>query len=142
MFASTASRNSFQGFASAYRSIGVETGVSSASPHRLVAMLFDGFQDAVAQARGALACGDTAGKGRAVSRAARIVEEGLKAGLNLKDGGKLAADLDALYGYVSLRLTHANLHNSDAALEECSRLIEPVRSAWTAIAGQAAANVQ
>jgi flagellar protein FliS len=34
---------------------------------------------------------------------------------------------------VALRLTHANLHNDEAALDECVRLIEPIRSAWAAI---------
>ena len=27
----------------------------------------------------------------------------------------------------------ANLHNDDAALDECVRLLEPVRAAWIAI---------
>ncbi len=142
MFATSPSTNAFQGCASAYRSVGVETGVSAATPHRLVTMLFDGFQDAMAQARGALAAGDTQSKGRAITRAARIVEEGLKAGLNLKDGGKLASDLDSLYAYISVRLTHANLHNDEAALEECGRLIEPLRTAWAAIGGKPAASLQ
>jgi flagellar protein FliS len=39
-----------------------------------------------------------------------------------------------------LRLTHANIHNDLAALEECTRLLEPVRSAWAAIGTQAEAH--
>jgi flagellar protein FliS len=124
--------------ASAYRQIGVETGVGGASPHQLVSLLFDGCIDAIAQARGALQQGDAAAKGRAIGRAVRIVEEGLKAGLDLEAGGALAADLRALYGYIVLRLTRANLHNDDAALAECQRLIEPVREAWSRIASDAA----
>jgi flagellar protein FliS len=34
---------------------------------------------------------------------------------------------------VSLRLTQANLNNDVAALDECVKLLEPVRSAWLAI---------
>jgi flagellar protein FliS len=129
MFASAASRNA----SNAYRSVGMETSVSSASPHRLVAMLFDGLSDALARARGAMQAGQIAEKGRAIGHAVRIVEEGLRSSLNLDDGGAVAADLNRLYGYVTLRLTHANLHNDPAALQECSDLIEPVRSAWLAI---------
>ena len=70
---------------------------------------------------------------RAIIRAVRIVDEGLKANLNLEQGGKLAADLNALYGYITMRLTYANVSNDAAALEECAKLIEPVRSAWIAI---------
>ena len=39
-----------------------------------------------------------------------------------------------------MRLTHANLHNDAAALDECQALLEPVRAAWAAIGpGRAAA---
>ena len=63
----------------------------------------------------------------------------LKATLDLDGGGKLAADLSALYGYVALRMTQANLNNDSAALDECVRLMEPVRSAWVAIGPDATA---
>ncbi|MDL2336344.1 MAG: flagellar export chaperone FliS [Pseudomonadota bacterium] len=137
MFADTYSATrSAPSLANAYRQVGTETGVSGASPHKLIQMLFDGFQEAVAQARGALRSRVIEAKGRAISRALRIVDEGLHAGLNMSAGGELAADLDALYTYVALRLTHANLHNDEAALDECVRLIEPIRSAWAAIGPQ------
>ena len=119
--------------ASAYARIDVETGALDASPHKLIQMLFDGLQDALARARGALVEGRIEAKGRAIAHAARIVEEGLKSALDLKAGGKIAADLDALYAYMALRLTQANLHNDAAALDECARLLEPVRSAWAEI---------
>lgn len=126
-----------QTFAAAYRQVGVHTAVSTADPHRLVALLFDGCLEAIAQARGAIRSGQVEAKGRAIGRAARIVDEGLRAALDLRGGGSLAADLDALYGYLTLRLTHANLHSDEAALAECERLIEPLREAWQAIAPRA-----
>ncbi len=116
-----------------YQQVGVETRLLGASPHQLVAMLFDGFVEAVAQARGALAQKDLATKGRAIGRAVRIIDEGLRAGLDLQAGGTLARDLHELYGYLTLRLTVANLRNDDAALEECLRLIRPLQEAWQAI---------
>jgi len=119
--------------ANLYARVGVETGVSGATPHKLVAMLFDGFVDAIAQAKGALAAGNVEVKGRAIGRAARIVDEGLKAGLDLSAGGSLAADLADLYAYVTLRLTYANLHNDPDALDECLRLVTPLRDAWRSI---------
>ena len=125
-----------QASAVAYRRIGVETGVASASAHQLVQMLFDGFVDAVAQAKGAIASGQVQTKGRAIVRAARIVDEGLKASLDLRGGGSLAADLSDLYAYVTLRLTQANLRNDPRALDECLALIQPLREAWASIAPQ------
>ena len=126
------SRHASSAFAGAYRKVGVETGVAAASPHELVTMLFDGFNAAVGEARIALAEGQVEAKCKALIRALRIVDEGLKAPLDAS-GGALTANLSSLYGYVSLRLTQANLNNDVAALDECVKLMEPVRSAWLAI---------
>ncbi len=120
---------------SLYRQVGVA--MPDASPHRLVAMLFDGLLDSIAQARGALAAGDVPRKGREIARAVRILDEGLKAGLDRSAGGTLATDLDDLYAYAMTRLTQANLRNDDAALAECHALMQPLRDAWNAIAPQA-----
>ncbi len=117
-----------------YQQVGVETRVNSASPHQLVALLFDGYMEAVAQARGALLKNDRLAKGVAIGRAVRIIEEGLRAGLDLRAGGQLARDLHELYGYLTLRLTQANLRDDAAALDECQRLMAPLRDAWAAIA--------
>ena len=130
---------SSQAYANAYRQVEVQTGVHTASPHQLVSMIFDGLLACLARAQGAIQNGDTAAKAQHLGRAVRIVDEGLKSALNLQEGGKLAQDLDDLYAYVIVRLTHANLHGDEAALEECKRLIHPLRDAWQAIAPKAAA---
>lgn len=123
--------------AAAYRQVGVETGVAAASPHALVAMLYAGLFDSLAQARGALQTGQIETKGRAIGRAVRIVEEGLRSCLDEERGGPLAANLKSVYGYVVLRLTQANLHNDVAALDECAQILEPLHAAWQAIAPRA-----
>lgn len=138
MFASASLRNA----SVAYRQMGAENAVSSATAHELIALLFEAFSESVAQARGALITGRIDVKGEAIARAVRIVEEGLKAGLDLERGGELAQNLRQLYGYVTLRLTEANLHNDLTALEECTRLVEPVRQAWRAIDPQKPALAQ
>lgn len=122
-----------------YQEVQVSTGVDGASPHQLIAMLYDGLNDCIAQARGAIRAGNIELKGRSIGRAVRIVEEGLKAGLNLKEGGALAASLNDLYAYMALRLTQANLRSDEAALEECAQLLEPLRSAWAEISMKTAA---
>jgi flagellar protein FliS len=119
-----------------YQQVGVETRLAGATPHALVAMLFDGWMEAVAQARGAMRSGDIGAKGQAIGRAVRIIDEGLRAGLDLRAGGALARDLHELYGYLTMRLTAANLRNDEAALDECQRLMRPLQEAWAAIAPQ------
>lgn len=125
-------------FGQMYRDVSVETGVVDATPHRLVEMLFDGLLEAIARASSAMTEGDLAAKGQAIGRAVRIIDEGLKAGLNLQEGGGLAQDLRDLYAYLTLRLTQANLRNDKLALAECQQLATTLRDAWTAIAPQAA----
>lgn len=122
-----------------YRQVGVESQLAMATPHALVAMLFDGFVEAIALARLAMRQGQTEVKGQALGRAVRIVEEGLRGGLDLQAGGSLARDLNELYSYLCLRLTQANLRNDEDALDECLRLLQPLREAWTAIADSPAA---
>lgn len=119
--------------AHAYRRVGVETAVEDATPHKLIDLLFDGYMDALTAARGAMRNGQIEMKGKAIGRAARIIEEGLKAGLNLRDGGRLAQDLRSLYDYLTMRLTLANLRNDESILDECVSLIEPLRQAWKSI---------
>lgn len=116
-----------------YRQVGTGTAVDGASPHRLIALLFDGLVESLSQARYAIRAKQIEAKTKAINRAISITAQGLKGGLNIKDGGELATRLDALYSYITVRLSHANLRNDEAAIEECMRLIEPIRDAWTTI---------
>lgn len=136
MFSSPLAQRRPQQLAAAYRQVGAETAIAGASPHQLVLMLFDGYMDALAQARGAMRAGQIEAKGRAIGRAVRIVDEGLRAALNLQGGGTLARDLNDLYGYLTMRLTLVNLRNDEEGLDECQRLMQPLREAWVSIADQ------
>jgi flagellar secretion chaperone FliS len=124
--------------ASAYQRVSIETAVSQATPHQLVSLLFEGLLKNTGGARAAMARGDIAGKGMQITKAVRIIDEALKPALNLAEGGDIAANLNGLYGYCSMRLTHANLHNDDAALADVIRVIEPIADGWKQIGGQVA----
>lgn len=121
-------------FASAYREVDSVTAITSASPHKLVSLLYGALAKQITVARGALARRDIPEKCRAVSHAVRIVEEGLLAPLDLDAGGEIATNLHDLYEYMVHRLTIANLRNDDAALAECGRLVETLREGWDGIA--------
>jgi flagellar secretion chaperone FliS len=116
--------------ASAYKKVGVETSVGQANPHDLVVMLFDGLMVAVGSAQAALRSGDIKTKCNNIVIAVRILEEGLKGGLNLEQGGDIAQNLSNLYDYCVVRLTQANARNDMAALDEVMRIVEPIASGW------------
>lgn len=122
--------------AAAYQDVGASTALQDASPHRLVALLYEALASQIAGARGALGRDDVPAKGRAIAHAVRIVDEGLRAPLDLHGGGAIAANLHDVYGYLVQRLTLANLRNDDAMLHECARLADTLREGWDGIAEQ------
>ena len=88
-------------------------------------------------ARGALQRGEIEEKGRLLSKAGRILEEGLKASLDPTQG-ELASNLSALYDYCNTRLMLANVRNDVALIDEVVNLVTPIADGWSQIApGQA-----
>ena len=132
----TRTANSAAGVRS-YAQVGLQSAAMSASPHQLITMLFDGAKIAIAMARHHMACKEIAAKGRAISKAINIVDNGLKASLDAQAGGeagaKLVDNLSALYDYISQRLMQANLHNDPVLLDEADRLLDNISSAWREI---------
>jgi flagellar protein FliS len=122
--------------AKAYSNIHVETGVHGADAHQLICLLLDGALTQIATAVNALERGDVAAKGKAISHAASIIDEGLRGALDMKAGGQVAATLDDLYACVLLRLTEANVRNDAALLRGCCDLLQPLRDAWLTIKPQ------
>lgn len=123
----------------AYAKVGLETGVSAASPHKLIVMLYDGALAAIATASAQMAAGNIQEKGKAISKAIQILDNGLRASLDREAGGEIAANLDALYEYMSGRLLQANLKNDPQALEEVRGLLADLRDTWNQIGGNTGA---
>ncbi|MHB1123407.1 MAG: flagellar export chaperone FliS [Ramlibacter sp.] len=123
--------------ARAYAHVGTEISVMSASPHQLIVMLFEGAKTAITMARHHMEMKNVGAKGKAISKAIDIVENGLRASLDAQAGGPavadLTTDLSALYGYISQRLMQANLHNDPALLDEVDGLLDAIGSAWREI---------
>ena len=113
---------------SAYQRINVETSMHTIDQHQLVSLLYGGVMDAITSARG-----DVPLKCNSISKAIRILEEGLSTALDRDGGGELAVNLGELYDYCLQRLIQANIRNDDAILAEVGRLIEQVALGWNQI---------
>ncbi|MDP1931195.1 MAG: flagellar export chaperone FliS [Gammaproteobacteria bacterium] len=127
-----------------YRKINTESGIDSASPHRLIQMLMSGALDRLAQAKGALERKDIPGKGLLLGKAISILA-GLQASLDKSKSAEITANLDALYDYMQRRLLEANIKNDTTMIDEVSGLLRTVKSAWDEIdpsvpAGETALN--
>lgn len=115
-----------------YRKVGVQSGVESATPHKLIQMLIDGAIEKVQLARGYMERHEIAKKCETVSWAMAIID-GLRSSLDMSAGGDIAANLDALYDYMLRRLLDGNLDNDPAALDEVGKLLTELREGWNGI---------
>jgi flagellar protein FliS len=120
----------------AYANVGLESNVATADPHKLILMLYQGALLAISAARGQILRKEIAAKGKSISHAITIIEEGLKSSLDKNVGGALAQNLSALYEYMNQRLLIANLKNDVGALDEVSRLLTDLKGAWEEIRPQ------
>ena len=102
-------------------------------PMRLVAMMLEGASSRIRLALNSIEHGDRARKSKAIAVACEIIGH-LEAALDRKAGGEVADNLSALYRYVLLQLTDANLRNDPALLREALDVLGRIESAWTAIA--------
>jgi flagellar protein FliS len=119
--------------ANAYANVGVDTGVLAASSNKLTIMLYEGAISACRSAMIHMQNKDIPNKGAMLSKAIMIIESGLRMSLNKKAGGEIALSLDALYGYISHRLTLANIRNQPELIVEVIKLLTELKSAWEAI---------
>jgi flagellar protein FliS len=105
---------------------------------RLLMLLLDGGGRFLRLAREALAGGDVAGSGQAISRAQAIVAE-LQGTLDHQAGGEIAGNLHRLYDFMLFHLTEANAQGSvrhvdeviatyDTVTDAFRQILEPVRS--------------
>lgn len=118
---------------SAYQRVGVESGVESANPHKLILMLFEGANEALAKAKMHIQHGEVAAKGQMLSKAIMIIDHGLKASLDMNAGGDLAIKLQSLYDYMSHRLFLANIQNDAEIINEVHKLLSELYDAWKSI---------
>ena len=115
-----------------YRQVGTQSGVASASPHRLIQMLMEGALEKINLAKGYMQRGDIALKGSHISWAISIID-GLRMSLDKESGGEVAQNLDDLYDYMGRRLAEANLDNNEAMLNEVAGLLVEIKSAWDTV---------
>jgi flagellar protein FliS len=96
-------------------------------------MLYEGAINACQSAIEYMQHQDIVNKGAKLTKAILIIESGLRASLDKKAGGEIAESLDALYGYMSMRLSQANIRNQPELVKEVIILLADLKEAWVAI---------
>jgi flagellar protein FliS len=120
-------------YANTYKQVGLETEIAGADPHKLVMMLLDGAISATKLASIGIQKRDIQSKSAQLSKAISIINEGLRASLDHKQGGQIASRLDSLYLYITSQLLEANLSNRTEPLNEALELLVMIQDAWKGI---------
>jgi flagellar secretion chaperone FliS len=103
--------------------------VNTASPERLLIMMYDGAIRFVGEASSHLEDGRVGERGIAISKAMAIISE-LSATLDHEIGGQIAANLAGLYDYMLRELLQANLHDDGERLTRVKGLLADLRLTW------------
>lgn len=117
----------------AYKKVDIETTLDTATPEKLILMLFEGAQISINNAKRHMLNKEIPQKGASISKAIMIIDNGLKASLDIERGGEISQKLYSLYDYMTLRLLIANSKNKPEILDEVLQLLSELNGAWAAI---------
>ncbi|MEW5766935.1 MAG: flagellar export chaperone FliS [bacterium] len=109
-----------------YRQASVET----ASPAKLILMLYEGAIKFLKQAKEALPEKKYDVVSGRLIRTQEILNE-LMISLDMKAGGELSANLYRLYDYMNRRLIDANIKKEAKIIEEVQSMFVELREAWS-----------
>lgn len=125
--------------AASYNQVRVESGVAAARPIDLVVMVYDGAIEVLGKAAAQLRAGDITAKNQSITRAIRIIDEGLRAPLDMR-AGEVASNLAGLYDYMTRRLLQGSARNDATIIDEVRNLLLDLKSAWDELATRGKTN--
>ncbi len=105
------------------------THIQTASPEKILIMLYDGAIRFCREAMQAMDTGNTEVQNEKITRVMAIVGE-FAVSLDHDIGGDIARDLDALYMFMIRELTRANVEKDNKALETVHELLSGLRDTW------------
>ncbi|WP_030176422.1 flagellar export chaperone FliS [Spirillospora albida] len=111
--------------------------VSTASPAKLLVMLYDRLVLDLVKAEEALLAADREAASERLQHAQEIVIE-LRTTLDV-DAWEGARGLSELYGFLLTQLIQANVRADAALAASCRALVEPLRDAWATAAAESVA---
>ncbi|WP_029407177.1 flagellar export chaperone FliS [Thiomicrorhabdus sp. Milos-T2] len=116
-------------FAQQYANNYVETSVSEASPHKLVAMLYEGALRNMKVAKVFIEQKNYEKKAFHLNKTLSIIN-GLKSGVNLEKGGDVASNFFELYDYCYRSVFDASRLNDAQKLSEVIEIMEGLNDSW------------
>ena len=106
----------------------LQDSINTASPGKLLVMLYERLVMDLVQGEEALRAGDREAANERITHAQEIILE-LRATLDL-EAWSGAAGLAGLYGFLLTELIQANIGRDADKVATCRGLVEPLRDAW------------
>ncbi|ANS76094.1 flagellar protein FliS [Paenibacillus yonginensis] len=104
----------------------------TASPHKLILMLYSGAINFAEKGKQAITDNNIADTNKWIQKVQDIIYE-LVSSLNPKAGGEIAHNLNQLYMYMIQQLIDANVNKKVEKVEEVIGLLKELQSAWEEI---------
>ena len=112
--------------------------ILTASPARLVAMLYDKAVSCLHDAIAAIEAGDVERRYKSTTRAVEIITH-LAVTLDMDRGGEIAKNLEQIYRFMLKHLLDVNIRNDAKAAADVIALLEPLRASWHELAAKGGA---
>ncbi|AEH52012.1 flagellar protein FliS [Pseudothermotoga thermarum DSM 5069] len=107
----------------------LENAIKTASPAKLVEMLYERAIELLKEAKAAIEQKDYVLSNEKISKVQEIITE-LNVSLDMEKGGEIAQSLRALYNYMYKTLIEANLKKDIQKLDEVLYFVEQLLDAW------------
>jgi flagellar protein FliS len=124
--------NAYHGAGARYRNIDMSSRLEGASPHRLVAILFEELIRAIETAQAADRQGDRGKRAERQARALSILHA-LEASLDFEKGGEIAASLSSIYREARRLISLGARDAQPALVEQARAMLADIASAWESI---------
>ncbi len=125
-------RSPFAKAQASYQNVDLQTRAAGATPHQLIAMLFEEALNAIDTLSAASARKDFARAAQSQARALSIIG-GLQASLDMERGGDLAQNLADVYREASRLIMAAGKSNEPMYEQQARTMLAEIASAWNAI---------
>ncbi|MEJ5230050.1 MAG: flagellar export chaperone FliS [Pseudothermotoga sp.] len=117
----------------------IENAIRTASPAKLVEMMYEKAIEVLKDAKDALGKGDLITTNEKIKRAQDIVTE-LNISLDMEKGGEIARALRSMYSYMYRTLIEATVKKDVSKIDEVRQYFEELLDAWR-IAMKSATNL-
>src|SRR5919205_1664613 len=114
-----------------------DSAILTATPERLVVMLYDGANRFLIQGAAAMRAGDLSVTNDRLRRAEAIINE-LRATLDMS-AGQVATNLESIYAFSLRLLLEARIEKDAGKIDRTATLLRELRDAWDQVAAKTCA---